>query len=181
MFTGLALATGWRQIKAAERTTNSSLITPSFVFTNTSGTNYVFIVREQERTSPDSTKESRLFVKCGLSLMVNPKELNQQFSTLLLNKSENDKQLGGGNHPRDSFSAQDLTQFIAKCEKKTSSFQDVSCDVQCLRKHVYCPLDEGCGICRTPPPRRQQLDSGHPERGAYKHNNTTCTHTIRTN
>lgn len=48
------MATGWRQIKAAERTTNSSLITPSFVFTNTSGTNYVFIVHEQESTSPDS-------------------------------------------------------------------------------------------------------------------------------
>lgn len=32
VFTGLALATSWRQIKAAKRTTNSRLITPSFVF-----------------------------------------------------------------------------------------------------------------------------------------------------
>lgn len=40
MFTGLALAASWKEIKASERTTDSSLITTSLSFTNTSGTNY---------------------------------------------------------------------------------------------------------------------------------------------
>lgn len=44
---------------------------------------------------------------------------------------------------------------------------------------VYCPLDEGCGISQTPPPRGST--GGRPERGAHKHNDTTCTHTIGTN
>lgn len=60
VFTGLACATSWKKMKAIERTTNSSLITPSFLcFTNTSGTNYALIVCKQERASPDSSMSNR--------------------------------------------------------------------------------------------------------------------------
>lgn len=57
VFTGLAWAASWKKIKASERTTNSSLITPSL--TNASGTNYLFIVCKQERASPDSPMSNR--------------------------------------------------------------------------------------------------------------------------
>lgn len=56
MFTGLAQAASWKEIKASERTTDSSLITTSLSFTNTSGTNYaLYCLQAGEGASPESS------------------------------------------------------------------------------------------------------------------------------
>lgn len=59
--------------------------------------------------------------------------------------------------------------------QENSSFQDVSCGVS---GNTSTALWRKAAVqVRHLPPRGQQADSGRPERGARKHNNTTCAHT----
>lgn len=176
MFPGPASATGWRRIKAAERTANSSLITPALVFTNTSGTNYAFYCRRGgEDKARLSSAESRLFVKCGVSLKVDLQEVSQQKGQRVTDASPlcfSIKVKMANNWERGN--AKQIPPL-----RKISAYlwRNKITAVRRCSKHVYRPLEEGCGISQTPPPRGQQVGSGRPQRGAHKYNNTTGTHT----
>lgn len=81
MFTGLAQAASWKEIKASERTTDSSLITTSLSFTNTSGTNYaLYCLQAAEGQAQNALWWAGEIVCqiCFFPLMLNPEQAKEK-------------------------------------------------------------------------------------------------------